>query len=210
MLVYVSGPYRGDVKRNVEQARGIAIALWQKGHAVICPHANNYRMDEDTAITSDQFIAGDLVMIARCDALVMTPDWLESEGACIEADYAKTLGIPIYVYPDLPDLHLTEQRCPEQAKAFAEVVGRMYRTHLQKNADYSPANILLTGEVGLLTRLWDKVARLLNLSGFKLNVQTGTFEKPLDAVNEPLEDAYLDAAVYAIIGLLLRRGQWGR
>jgi hypothetical protein len=150
------------------------------------------------------------MMIARCDGMVMVPEWEFSKGAKIEYEYAESLKLPVWEYPDLPDLHLTEKRCPRQAKAFAEVVGQMYRIHLQKNADYSPANILLTGEVGLVTRLWDKIARLLNLTGFHLNVEVGDFSNPLSAVNEPLEDAYLDDAVCAIIGLLLRRRVWGK
>lgn len=210
MLIYVAGPYRGNVEANVNQARAIAIELWQIGHAVICPHANSYRMDEGTTITNEQFIEGDLLMVARCDALVMTPDWENSTGARAEHAHATRLGLPIYVYPDVPGLHPTEIRSPIQAQAFAEVCGQMYRTHLRKNADYSPANILLTGEVGLVTRLWDKIARLLNLIGFTMNVDVGHFNQPRAAANESIEDSYMDAAVYSIIGLLLRRNQWGR
>lgn len=215
MLIYVSGPYSADtepgITKNIEQAAVIAGELWEMGHGVICPHTNTAGVFfKDCAATYDQYIQGDLVMIARCDALVMTPDWEKSKGARIEWAYANSLGIPVYVYPGLPDMHITEKRCPEQVKAFAEILGKMYRTHLQKNADYSPANILLTGEVGLVTRLWDKIARILNLTGFKIKVDVGTFDKPVEPSNESLEDSYLDAAVYSIIGLLLRRGAWGK
>lgn len=43
-VVYVAGPYRGPsewaVKCNIEAAERVAIALWQQGYAVICPHKN--------------------------------------------------------------------------------------------------------------------------------------------------------------------------
>jgi len=212
MLIYVAGPYRGNVDKNVQAARDCAIALWGAGHAVICPHANTYRMDEGTGITSDDLIKGDLNMLARCDAIMMLPGWEDSEGATIELKHADALGIPIYVYagPEFcPDLHPTEVRSPIQARAFLETVMRMYRVHLQKNADYSPANILGTGEVGVVTRLWDKVARLMNLTGFRMTISASEFSAPRTPNNESIDDTYMDASVYSIIGLLLRRGQWG-
>jgi hypothetical protein len=84
---------------------------------------------------------------------------------------------------------LTEQRAPKQAKRFAEVLGGMYRVHLQKNADYSPANILGTGEIGVTVRLWDKIARLLNLMGFRVTIaEPATYEAPRDPMNESIDD----------------------
>lgn len=209
MLIYVSGKYTGEVDTNIAAAREIAAALWQMGHAVICPHTNTAHFEEYATINYEQFIAGDLTMIARCDALVMVPGWEGSRGARTEWAHATSLGIPIYVSPDLPLLHPTEQRCPEQCRAFVEILGKMYRTHLSKNADYSPANILATGEIGLITRLWDKTARLMNLIGFRFRVIYEGFELPKQPKHEAIEDTYTDEAVYAIIGLLLRQGKWG-
>jgi nucleoside 2-deoxyribosyltransferase len=111
----------------------------------------------------------------------------------------------------IPPLHPTETRSPVQVKAFQEVIQKLYRTHLKKNADYSPANILGTGEIGLVTRLWDKMARLMNLSGFDISVtEPAEYGGKREAMNEPLEDAYLDLSCYGIIGKLLRDGKWGR
>ena len=60
-----------------------------------------------------------------------------------------------------------------------------------------------------MTRVWDKVARLMNLTGFRLEVETATFAEPKDPKNESLADNLLDLAVYAIIWMLHRSGQWG-
>jgi hypothetical protein len=71
---------------------------------------------------------------------------------------------------------------------------------LKKHADYGPMNI--SGAPGgpmngLRVRMYDKLARLNNL------VDTG------DTPNyESIEDTLLDLANYAIIGLLVQRGQW--
>jgi len=210
MLIYVSGKYSGDVDANIEAAASIAGDLWEMGHAVFCPHTNTANFEKRCAATYEQYIAGDLEVITWCGALVMVPGWEESKGAVIEKDYAESLGIPIYYAPDYPPLHPTEINYPEQAKAFREILGQMYRTHLKKNADYSPNNITLTGDIGVVTRLWDKMARLLTLHGLKFTVAQGTWGAVDDPKNEPVEDSFLDMAVHAIIGLILRRGHWGR
>ena len=71
---------------------------------------------------------------------------------------------------------------------------------LKKHEDYGPRNIAGApgGPMnGLRVRMYDKLARLNNL------VDSG------DTPNyESIEDTLLDLANYAIIGLLVQRGQW--
>jgi hypothetical protein len=211
MLIYIAGKYSGDVDNNIQTARSVAVKLWELGHAVICPHLNSAHMEDDCAATWQDYLDGDFNMIARVDALVMVEGWEDSKGANQEHAYALELGIPIYYAPDYPPLHTTEVNSPEQCKAFREQIGIMYRTHLSKNADYSPVNILLTGETGLVTRLWDKTARLLNLTGFKFQAMLHEgVSLPKKPKNESIMDTYKDLAVYAVIGVLLRQGKWGK
>ena len=70
----------------------------------------------------------------------------------------------------------------------------------KKHKDYGPMNIAGApgGPMnGLRVRMYDKLARLNNL------VDTG------DTPNyESIEDTLIDLANYAIIGLLVQRGQW--
>lgn len=106
--------------------------------------------------------------------------------------------------------HITERTRPEQTKAFREIMDKMYQVHLDKNADYSPANILGTGEIGLMTSTWDKIARLMNLMGFKIEISSMRFESPTAPKNESIEDSIQDLAVYAIIWQLYRKGVWGK
>ena len=71
---------------------------------------------------------------------------------------------------------------------------------LSKHRDYGPKNISLApgGAVnGLRVRMHDKLARINNL------VDSGA-----DPKHESLEDSFKDMANYAIIGLLVLRGQW--
>ena len=71
---------------------------------------------------------------------------------------------------------------------------------LSKHADYGPKNISDSpgGPLnGLRVRMHDKLARINNL------VDSGA-----DPEHESLEDSFKDMANYAIIGLLVLRGQW--
>ena len=71
---------------------------------------------------------------------------------------------------------------------------------ISKHQDYGPKNISLApgGAInGLRVRMHDKLARINNLVDTKANPQ-----------HESLEDSFKDMANYAIIGLLVLRGQW--
>lgn len=106
--------------------------------------------------------------------------------------------------------HITEEKRPYQTQAFIKTMVDMYYVHLDKNADYSPANILGAGEVGLATRTWDKQSRIMNLMGFNIDIKKTTFNQPQNPKCESLDDSILDASVYFIIWRIYRKGQWGR
>jgi len=214
MLLYVAGPYRAAtpalIDANIKAARQVAVELWRAGHYVICPHLNTARMEAELPDSDDLFLDGTLAMLARCDGIVLLPTWDESQGAIGEVEYAKLNSMPCWTYPEIPALHPTEQKRPIQCNAMMATLMRFYRVHLDKNADYSPANILGTGELGVVVRLWDKIARLMNLSGFEVEILRSHYRGAVEAKNEAVEDTLMDAAVYAIIGLLVRAGKWGK
>ena len=88
----------------------------------------------------------------------------------------------------------------KDSKHLDAILDELKAIMLKKHADYGPMNI--SGAPGgpmngLRVRMYDKLARLNNL------VDTG------DTPNyESIEDTFLDLANYAIIGLLVQRGQW--
>lgn len=73
---------------------------------------------------------------------------------------------------------------------------------LRKHNDYGPKNISESpgGPLnGLRVRMHDKLARINNL-----------IDNNKEPENESLEDSFKDMANYAIIGLLVLRGQWDK
>lgn len=97
-VVFLSGPFRGvsawDIECNIRRAEALALDVWRVGAACLCPHANT-RFFQGAA-PDEVWLAGDLAMLARCDAVLMTPDWERSSGARAERAFAGERGIPVF------------------------------------------------------------------------------------------------------------------
>ena len=104
-----------------------------------------------------------------------------------------------------------EKEWPEMTKEFKEIQRQQYELFLHKQHDYGPGNIsvgtqLQTPEeiklslTGLWFRMNDKIQRLKTLL-------MGNKES---AVDEPLEDAYLDVSNYGIMATIVKNGKWGK
>jgi hypothetical protein len=110
LVVYVAGPYRAKngrtVDDNIAAARKIAIALWEAGHVALCPHLNTANFEDDSDLPDETYLDGDLQLLLRCDAIVMQPNWEESEGAIRERKFAEDNGTPVYEFPELPPLSI--------------------------------------------------------------------------------------------------------
>ena len=78
-----------------------------------------------------------------------------------------------------------QMACQEKALSIAEML-------ITKQHDYGKANITDFGELGILVRSNDKIARLKNLSKNKANPK-----------NESKRDSWADLAGYSILALML-------
>jgi nucleoside 2-deoxyribosyltransferase len=96
--VYVAGPFRGpnswEIEENIRRAERLALEVWRMGAAALCPHTNT-RFFQGAADDS-VWLDGDLELLARCDAVVMTDDWERSTGAKAEERFAVERGIPVF------------------------------------------------------------------------------------------------------------------
>ena len=211
MLLYVAGPYRGMVEANIYEARQVAIKLWEAGHFALCPHLNTALFEHDCKVDDEVYINRDLDALARCDGIVMVQGWENSEGAKREHNYALENGMRVWYDPDYPasppDPELYR---PAQTRTFMRALMSMYRLYLTKNTDYSSAAFQVTGIDGPLTRLWEKVVRMMNLMGYNFEVSRSWRTPRQTPLNETNDEAWHDIANVAVICLLVEQGVWGR
>lgn len=80
-------------------------------------------------------------------------------------------------------------------EAFEVVCAELLATFLKKHKDYGKGNIISIKELGISFRISEKAERLKNL------LMTG--DAP---ANESIDDTWTDIGVYAVIGILYRRG----
>lgn len=97
-VVYIAGPFRGkshwEIAENIRNAERLALEVWRMGAVAICPHANTAHFQN--AAPDEVWLNGDLELLARCDAVLMTPDWMRSRGANEEHDFALARKIPVF------------------------------------------------------------------------------------------------------------------
>ena len=111
-VVYVAGPFRGrnhwEQEQNIRRAETLALGVWLLGATAICPHTNTWHFQG--TLPDDAWLRGDLAMLARCDAILMTRDWRKSVEATHEREFALQRGLPVFY--SLADLqsHLSKPR----------------------------------------------------------------------------------------------------
>lgn len=101
-LIYVAGKYTGktysEIDDNIFKAEMASIKLLRLGWAVITPHKNtaHYERYEDDNLTYETWIALDLEILKRCDAIFLMRDWEASKGAVQEHEFALENKIEVY------------------------------------------------------------------------------------------------------------------
>ena len=98
-LVYIAGPYRGDVVGNTSRALAVARDVFVLGGFAIVSHVLSTSNGDvrDAAF----WLAGTVEVMRRCDAVVVCPGWEQSQGTRAEIDEAVRLGIPVFFWPDV-------------------------------------------------------------------------------------------------------------
>jgi hypothetical protein len=101
LRIYVAGPYRSDTyegkQENIDIACEIAQDIYRAGHSPFCPHSMTAFFDEDCPdIEPATYLTTDLDWLRCCHAIFLLPGWEDSEGALVEAEEAKRLGLPHY------------------------------------------------------------------------------------------------------------------
>jgi hypothetical protein len=116
--LYVAGPMRGYPDFNFPAFHAAAAALRAKGHIVFDPaeHDEESGFDPLKQPLVELDLAGafrwDIAAVLQSDAVVVLPNWEDSEGAMLEVSTARHIGTPVLTYgtmePIKPEL-ITEE-----------------------------------------------------------------------------------------------------
>lgn len=85
----------------------------------------------------------------------------------------------------------------DQTRSFIEEILKDVILFDRKQHDYGPSNISAFGEMGVLVRANDKMARLRNLVWANRTPE-----------NESVDDSWRDLSVYGVIARLVRSDRW--
>lgn len=112
-----------------------------------------------------------------------------------DRSWQKTTGASIQKSEDPYQERKPESSAPHLDPWLAPLMDELEQLMRERGAKYGPGNIAEWGDLGVLVRLSDKMARLRNAYGQEF-------------ADESVDDTLMDIANYAIICLAWRRGYW--
>jgi len=122
-VIYVAGPFRAvnpdgspdmfRVHQNVIRAMALGLEVWLRGAVALVPHANTWCYTGASGLADQVWLDGDLELVRRCDAVLLTPDWVKSHGAYQEQAVAHSLNLPVFYTLGQLDAWLSEVRARE-------------------------------------------------------------------------------------------------
>lgn len=114
-VIYTASPFRSPlgpwgIFLNVRHAEKMALEVWKRGAVALCPHLNTANFQG--ALPDSVWLEGDLELLDRSDALLLSGEWNKSEGCQMELRHAQAKGIPVLI--SLEDLDRFLGREPEK------------------------------------------------------------------------------------------------
>jgi len=106
---------------------------------------------------------------------------------------------------------MMEEEWPQMTAEFRRLQREQYELVLRKQHDYGPGNI----SVGTMLQTPDEIHLSLTGFWFRMNdkiqrLKTLLMSNRESAVDEPMEDAYLDVSNYGIMATIVKNGKWGK
>ena len=106
---------------------------------------------------------------------------------------------------------MMEREWPVMTAEFRRLQREQYELFLHKQHDYGPGNI----SVGTMLQTPEEIKLSLTGLWFRINdkiqrLKTLLMNDRESAVDEPLEDAYLDVSNYGIMATIVKNGKWGK
>lgn len=114
-VIYIAGPYRGrdnwEIEQNIRRAEALGLEVWRLGAAALVPHCNTRFFSG--AAPDEVWLTGDLELLSRCDAVLLTEDWKRSSGARAEVEFARRKRIPVFeTLEELKSWFALPENCP--------------------------------------------------------------------------------------------------
>ena len=106
---------------------------------------------------------------------------------------------------------MMEREWPVMTAEFRRLQREQYQLFLHKQHDYGPGNI----SVGTMLQTPEEIKLSLTGLWFRMNdkiqrLKTLLMNDRESAVDEPLEDAYLDVSNYGIMATIVKNEKWGK
>ena len=106
---------------------------------------------------------------------------------------------------------MMEREWPVMTAEFRRLQREQYELFLHKQHDYGPGNI----SVGTMLQTPEEIKLSLTGLWFRMNdkiqrLKTLLMNDRESAVDEPLEDAYLDVSNYGIMATIVKNEKWGK
>ena len=106
---------------------------------------------------------------------------------------------------------MMEREWPVMTAEFRRLQREQYELFLHKQHDYGPGNI----SVGTMLQTPEEIKLSLTGLWFRMNYKIQRLKTLLmndreSAVDEPLEDAYLDVSNYGIMATIVKNEKWGK
>ena len=126
-LVFIAGAFSGanawEIACNVHKAEAVALRVAQLGVMPVCPHSLGRSMFG--TLPESFWRAGCLVLLARCDGILLLPSWTSSGGAGAESDFAEQHGIIRWgmAHLDQPSFARWLTHPPERGQALRQATG---------------------------------------------------------------------------------------
>lgn len=99
-IIFISGPYsaltRAGRERNIRAAEQWLIQFTGQGLVAFCPHTHYAHFEEKADNSYEWFLGADLEFLARCDAIFLMPNWINSAGAKAEFQFAVAHNIRVF------------------------------------------------------------------------------------------------------------------
>lgn len=98
--IYVAGSYGADnvitVLNNIHRGTKTSVELLKMGLIPFCPWLDHQFQFYDTTLTVEDYYRYSIAWLEVSDAVLVLPDWKNSQGTQKELARAKELGIPIF------------------------------------------------------------------------------------------------------------------